>query len=174
VLPSWLDRPSLPDPRKIDSALANATGRSVASPNGGRTRFASALVVAAIFTMPAGAQWLNYKTPGIPRTADGKPDLSAPAPRTANGKPDLSGLWRTDGAKLAGTSKAMESLKPQPWAVALSEKRKENLTSDSPGVLCLPPGPFGQFGSGQGGQTPYLYSYAFRGHLISRGLPGRP
>src|ERR1700735_5827930 len=40
------------------------------------------------------AQWLNLKTPGIPRTADEKPDLTAPAPRTPDGKPDLSGLWR--------------------------------------------------------------------------------
>ena len=27
---------------------------------------------------PADGQWLNYKTPGIPRTADGKPSLAAP------------------------------------------------------------------------------------------------
>src|ERR1051326_1083438 len=53
--------------------------------------FAAVLVV---FSMPAGAQWLKYKTPGIPRTTDGKPDLNAPAPRTVDGKPDLSGLWR--------------------------------------------------------------------------------
>ena len=39
------------------------------------------------------AQWLDFKTPGIPRTADGKPNLTAPAPRTADGHPDLSGLW---------------------------------------------------------------------------------
>ena len=39
------------------------------------------------------AQWLHQPTAGIPRTADGKPDLSTPAPQTADGKPDLSGLW---------------------------------------------------------------------------------
>ena len=39
------------------------------------------------------AQWLNYPTPGVPRTSDGKPNLTAPAPRTAEGKPDFSGLW---------------------------------------------------------------------------------
>jgi len=44
------------------------------------------------------AQWLNYPTAGIPRTKDGKPNLSAPAPRAANGKPDLSGLWQTQAA----------------------------------------------------------------------------
>jgi hypothetical protein len=40
-------------------------------------------------------QWLNYPTPGTPRGADGKPNLSAKAPRASNGKPDLSGVWRT-------------------------------------------------------------------------------
>jgi hypothetical protein len=44
----------------------------------------------------ASAQWLNYPTPGTPRTKDGKPDLAAPAPRTANGKPDLSGVWHVE------------------------------------------------------------------------------
>jgi len=41
----------------------------------------------------AHAQWLNYRTPGIPRTPDGKPNLAAPAPRAADGRPDLSGVW---------------------------------------------------------------------------------
>jgi len=41
------------------------------------------------------AQWVHYPTPGIPRTPDGKPNLSAPAPKTPDGKPDLSGIWAT-------------------------------------------------------------------------------
>ena len=52
----------------------------------------SAFVVAAL-AAPLPAQWLHYPTPGMPRTADGKPNLSAPTPRTADGKPDLSGIW---------------------------------------------------------------------------------
>ena len=44
----------------------------------------------------AHAQWLNYPTPGTPRTRDGKPNLSAPSPRASKGKPDLSGVWQTE------------------------------------------------------------------------------
>jgi len=51
------------------------------------------LVAGALLFAPA--QWLNYPTPGTPRGADGKPNLSAKAPRASNGKPDLSGVWRT-------------------------------------------------------------------------------
>ena len=46
-----------------------------------------------LLAAPLGAQWLNFPTPGIPRTADGKPNFTAPAPRTPEGKPDFSGLW---------------------------------------------------------------------------------
>ena len=46
-----------------------------------------------VLSVSAQAQWLNFQTPGVPRTKDGKPNLSAPAPRTAEGKPDLSGVW---------------------------------------------------------------------------------
>ena len=45
-------------------------------------------------TATVGAQWLNHPTPGLPRGADGKPNLTAPAPRTADGKPDLTGVWQ--------------------------------------------------------------------------------
>src|SRR5262252_5435 len=41
----------------------------------------------------ASAQWLNYKTPGVPRTRDGKPKLDAPAPKAPDGHPDLTGVW---------------------------------------------------------------------------------
>ena len=38
-----------------------------------------------VLSVTAQAQWLNFQTPGVPRTKDGKPNLSAPAPRTADG-----------------------------------------------------------------------------------------
>ena len=49
------------------------------------------------------AQWLNYPTPGTPRTRDGKPDLAAKAPR-ANGKPDLSGTCNLNRSRRSGVS----------------------------------------------------------------------
>src|ERR1043166_9374539 len=52
------------------------------------------IMLAGAFTS-ARAQWLNYPDARIPRTKDGKPNLSAPAPRL-NGEPDVSGLWQVD------------------------------------------------------------------------------
>src|SRR6059058_3068600 len=50
----------------------------------------------AFVSVPLLAQWPSFpNTANIPRTADGKVDLKAPAPRTADGKPDLSGVWET-------------------------------------------------------------------------------
>ena len=50
-------------------------------------------VLLMVLSASASAQWLNYPTAGVPRTASGSPNLTAPTPRTADGKPDLSGLW---------------------------------------------------------------------------------
>ena len=44
--------------------------------------FRTTLALLILAVVPATAQWLDYKTPGIPRLRDGKPNLSAPAPRT--------------------------------------------------------------------------------------------
>ena len=54
------------------------------------------LAVLAVFSAPVWAQWEDYPTRGVPKTKDGKPDLTAPTPRTANGKPDLTGLWEAN------------------------------------------------------------------------------
>jgi len=64
-----------------------------------------------LFGASIDAQWLNQPTPGIPRTADGKPNLSAPAPTTADGKPDLTGLWRL-GLEMGYAANIMADLAP--------------------------------------------------------------
>ena len=101
--------------------------------------------------LPLSAQWLHYPDPTIPRTAEGKPNLSAPAPKATSGKPDLSGIWvisEEQSAFGAYTSHFMDlavDLKPeeapfQPWAKALSEQRRANEHKDDPLALCMPPG----------------------------------
>src|SRR5215471_10415121 len=59
-------------------------------------RFATALVLVLGGTVVCvEAQWLDHRDPKTPRTADGKPNLAAPAPRI-NGKPDVSGVWQAE------------------------------------------------------------------------------
>ena len=104
-------------------------------------RFAITAAI-AVLCAPLGAQWLHQPTPGIPRTADGKPNSAAPAPRTPDRHPDLSGLWNKISPKYARNIAA--DLKPgdiQPWARALVQQRAENLGRDYMNVLCLPLGP---------------------------------
>ena len=106
---------------------------------------------------PASAQWLNYPTAGIPRTPDGKPDLSAPTPRTAGGKPDLSGLWTVmcptnTGMVLclpeiavprefADIGRSLQGGLPyQPWAADIVKARRAENGKDDPFTHCLPGG----------------------------------
>jgi len=99
-------------------------------------------VVTLALSAPVAAQWLNQPTPGIPRTPDGKPNLTAPAPRMPDGRPDLSGLWTRLSPKYARNIAA--DLKPeeiQPWAQALVAQRKEDLGRDYMNVKCVPLGP---------------------------------
>jgi hypothetical protein len=64
-------------------------------------QFQRRLVLFVLLATGGHAQWLNYPTPGTPRTPDGKANLSAPAPRTADGKPDLTGVWMHDATTVA-------------------------------------------------------------------------
>jgi hypothetical protein len=56
-------------------------------------RRALPLFLLVLVGVDASAQWVKYPNPGTPRTADGKPNFTAPAPRASNGKPDLTGVW---------------------------------------------------------------------------------
>ena len=99
-----------------------------------RLFFAAVILMAA--TIPAGAQWLDRRWPGIPRTADGKPNLTAPAPRGPERKPDLTGVWngpppfaRPDPANL------------QSWVTDLVRQRQQEHYKARPYYQCRPSGP---------------------------------
>ena len=111
------------------------------------------------------AQWPPYPTAGVPKTPDGKSDLTAPAPRTADGKPDLSGMWLRGDGQLGpaggGTLRApapsfsigppvttfrdvganfKDGLPLQPWAADLVKARRAENSKDNPDAHCLPMG----------------------------------
>ena len=109
-------------------------------------RLLATLVLLASAT-PLAAQWLTLDTPGIPRTADGEPDLSAPTPRTAAGQPDLTGLWRPVGASVD----LFDQTKVQAWARTLMAERERSYYKDGPHFRCLPTGPGSLISSGEGG-----------------------
>ena len=90
-----------------------------------RTALAAALALLAWPVGTASAQWLKQPTLGIPRTADGRADQTAPAPKTSGGQPDLSGLWQL-GIEIGYAANITADLAPvdvQPWAQALSKRR---------------------------------------------------
>jgi hypothetical protein len=104
-------------------------------------------VTSCLFPACLCAQWLHFKTPGIPRTADGKPNLAAPTPRTPEGKPDLSGLWRA-GMNAGGVPYVVDLIQDvkdeaifKPAAEAVLQKRLADLGRDWPPRRCLPVGP---------------------------------
>jgi len=99
------------------------------------------MLLSVISASPLGAQWLNYPTPGLPRTPDGKPNFTAPAPRTADGKPDLSGLWRLNGLGYSFNIFGNQQVDMLPWAQAVYAARAVSFAKDSPDTNCLPSGP---------------------------------
>ena len=138
-----------------------------------------ALATAGMILISAPAalgQWINYPTPGIPRTPDGKPNLAAPAPRMADSKPDLSGIWQTNSGGY--TVNIVTDLKPgdiQPWAEALFKQHAENLSTDFPGLRCLPDmGPQISLGMYKILQTPQAIAFLTEGEYRQVLTDGRP
>jgi hypothetical protein len=129
-------------------------------------RFHLAFLLCSCLLSPLSlaAQWPRYVVPGVPRTADGRPNLVAPAPKTADGKPDLSGIWQNfrkpGDAPVRSVNAAFfddlpqtlinefrdigarmkDGLPFQPWAAALRKERMARNSMDNPDAHCLPLG----------------------------------
>jgi len=114
-----------------------------------------------LMATPLSAQWVRFRTEGIPRLANGKPNLKAPAPRTREGHPDFSGIWLSGnplpcqkatgsdfldcGIELPLAVEAISfglqmpgGLPYQPWLAALVKKRTAENAKDDPHARCLP------------------------------------
>lgn len=145
-------------------------------------------LLSTLFAVPLQSQWLDEPTKGIPRTADGRPNLGAPAPRATNGTADLSGLWLTPlhPGYVANIAADLEAADVQPWAANLFEERITDLGRDDPGTIgCLPLGPRHITGGGLAGrakivQTPALILILFEDltyrqiFMDGRALPVNP
>lgn len=115
-----------------------------------------AVVIFALASIPAAAQWLHYQTPGVPRLPDGAPNFNAPAPRAADGKPDLSGIWVDENNRPCPPNNCDDMLTPQEfwdmgwslkgglpyqtWAADLIKQRAAAFGQDDPTAHCLPGG----------------------------------
>lgn len=105
-----------------------------------RRSFVGAILT--ITAVPAMAQWLNYPTPGIPRTPDGKPNLAAPAPQK-DGKPDLSGIWHGDPGNIKYFGDISADFKTgefpiQPWADTLTKQWRSGFQQkERPDANCI-------------------------------------
>ncbi len=80
----------------------------------------ASIVMALLVSTPQGlwSQWPDYPGAGVPRKADGKPDLNAPAPKTFWGKPDLSGVWQYSRPPGAPAPAPQETTQPTTQATA--------------------------------------------------------
>jgi hypothetical protein len=133
-------------------------------------RKAALVVVLALYGQVVSAQWVNYKAPGTPRLADGRPNLAARTPRAPNGKPDLSGVWHVQptsreemkrlfgkdvdiievpGMEIDTVSKyavnIFQDLKPEDWPVKpgvaeVLKRRGDHRPEQLPLTYCLPGG----------------------------------
>jgi hypothetical protein len=117
----------------------------------------AAVTTLLMFASPLSAQWMKDPASSIPRTRDGKPDLTARTPKAPDGKPDLSGVWLAD-IDPNGTPVGVEQmvfsqyfiniaadLKPedvpfQPSARTLFQQRLRNDGKDAPAAHCQPSG----------------------------------
>lgn len=115
----------------------------------------AAILVCALPSL-AFSQWINYPTPGVPKTPSGLPNLGAPTPIAADGKPDLSGIWEIEndggcppyGCPDLPLSKEFMNigvhlpggLPYQPWAAELVKKRMADNGKDDPASRCVPAG----------------------------------
>src|SRR5262245_14475968 len=87
------------------------------------------------------AQWVNIPLPNTPHTAEGKPNLVAPARKTLAGKPDFSGIWRVPVARYLQNTPADIGEPPfQAWAAALYKERTRQFGKGRPSENCIPHG----------------------------------
>ena len=120
---------------------------------------AGAVLLSVALSVTLGAQWPAFRSTDLPRGADGRVDLTAPAPRMPDGKPDLSGVWNYAGVLgfRGGPPPSPPGTPPQatfwnieagikeglpftPYGAELRKQRMGADSKDNPDAACLPIG----------------------------------
>lgn len=130
----------------------------------------SSLLTLLVLPLALSAQWPDYPSANVPKGADGKPDLNAPAPRTPDGHIDFSGIWENVRGYIGRPPRgfpadpALDAPPPppppgppaatffnigagfpnglplMPWAYKELKERMDNNSKDNPDAHCLPMG----------------------------------
>jgi hypothetical protein len=147
--------------RTLRSIEARANATRLTRLNGGRMipRMHRSLVVLALAVLVVAArpsaQWLHNPTEGLPRLADGRPNLAAPPPKASDNHPDLSGVWQAQGDECDADNSVTAGLRrPKyfvsaagcrsadlpmlPWAQELFRERRAGNSKDLPISSCKP------------------------------------
>jgi hypothetical protein len=99
-------------------------------------KLAVALLSLAV-SAPLQAQWFDWRSPLVPRMANGGADMTAPVPTGADGRVDLSGVWVPEDA--SGT--LFDESKIRGWALDAMAAAEESFYTTDPRFHCLPSGP---------------------------------
>jgi hypothetical protein len=122
-------------------------------------RMLKAVLTAALMAAvarPLAAQWPDYPSPNVPRTADGKPNLEGPTPRTADGKPDFSGVWGLRGGGGGrGRGNAAQGGGRGAAAAAGGQRGAAPAAAAAPAADAIPVASFGNAGQGFPGDLPF-------------------
>jgi hypothetical protein len=108
-------------------------------------RFLISALLPILLAAPGFGQWIRYPKKNVPRLADGKVDMTAPAPKQADGKPSLEGVWLGDnwmpaGARRNPPSRNVKTSKLLPAGQKIFDARMEDHMVNDPKTKCMPNG----------------------------------